>query len=113
MLANIILALGPAHCLLPARGYLYQTSGVVRLVRTVVYLQVEKAGVESGTQGQNLDSLCALRRKMSVEILQELPEGEDSREVACNTHFTFSTVLDLGQGAVSRQQTMEQECNFR
>ena len=113
MLAHIVLALGPAHCLLPARGYLYQTSGVVRLVHTIAYLQVEKAGVESGTQGQNLDSLRAFRRKMSVEVLQELPEGEDSREVACKTHLTFSTVLDVGQGADLRQQTMKQQRNFR
>ena len=85
----------------------------MRLAHTIVYLQVEEAGVESGTQGQNLDSLRAFRRKMSVEVLQELPEGEDPREVACKTHFTFSIVIIAGQGAVSRQQTMMKECKFR
>ena len=93
--------------------YLYQIFGVVRLVRTIVYLQVEKAGVESGTQGQDLNSLRALRRKMSVEVLQELPEGENSREVACKTHLIFSTALIVEQGALLRQQTMEHECSFR
>ena len=46
------------------------TSGIRRLGRVVVYLQVKEAGVEAGTQGQDLDSLCALRRKVSVKVLQ-------------------------------------------
>ena len=78
-----VLVLGPTHCLLPAGGFLHHICGAMRSLCIIVYLQVEEAGVEAGTQGQDLDSLRALRCKMSVELLQELPEGEDSREVTC------------------------------
>ena len=66
-------------------------------MRTNIYLQIEEAGVEAGTQGQDLDSLSALRRKMSVEVLQELPEGEDSREVTCKTNAHLAPVPLLSQ----------------
>ncbi len=51
----------------------------------LICLEVKEACIKASAKGQNLNRGDALRCEMGVEVLQDLPEGEDSRKVSCRT----------------------------